>query len=368
MRHVITPMRKLLYLGPVATPYQVRIVPFMRKYFDAEYYFYDRIGVRQKFWCVELGDHAHILPCQFKWHSRYFTFNVFKMLAREKPEILVLGSFSTPANLLAYWWARRHRVKTIVVTERARNLRTGELHKYGLRWRLIHFLYRNVDMVMTTSQDIVPQFRDNFRFGAKVVAGRYPSDIDRYFLHRRRIPKSIYTIIFPNRLIDIYNPLGAVEIFAKVERQHPNVRLKMNASGVLRGDVEHEIDRLGLGDKVQFLDNIKNWDDLGDVYQSCDIMMLPAKSSNGNYTVTECLVSGMACVVSDRIPGETIEIMRQEHIGAVLPLQTDLFVKVICQYIENPSSISQNTDRARDLLRYQSLAGTAELYSRMWSL
>ena len=115
------------------------------------------------------------------------------------------------------------------------------------------------------------------------MAGRYPTDIDNYFSHPIRQKKDAYTLIYPNRMTAIYNPIGAVEIFAEVLKRYPKTKLKMNASGELRTKVEQRITELGISQSMEFLDHIKTWDELGAIYASCDIMYLPAKFSNGNY-------------------------------------------------------------------------------------
>lgn len=355
-------MKTLLIISATASPHQVRFVPFLAKYFNVQHYFYDRVSrIRQSFWRVELGERCHLLPCKFKWHAKYITVSVLRILRREKPDILLLGSFSIPSNYIAYLWARWHHVPVVVFTERSRN-RKGALRSYGVVWRLLHFLYRNVTRVMVTAEDIVPQFRDNFHFGDKVIAGRYPTDIDQYFNHPVRVQKDYYTIIFPNRMTDIYNPIAAVEIFSEVRKRYPKTRLKMNASGELRPDVEKRISELGIFDSVEFLDRIRSWDELSDIYASCDIMLLPAKFSNGNYTISECAASGMGVVVSDRILGSSIADMRKAGTGFILPLDKQLFVKKICWYIENPDAFAREAAINRRQLHYLTHEATAKFY------
>jgi glycosyltransferase involved in cell wall biosynthesis len=287
------------------------------------------------------------------------------MLKKERPDILMLGGFSIPGNYLAYRWAKRHGCKVIVQTERSRYIATGVPRPNDWKWKLLRFLYRDVDMVMTTAADIVPQFRDTFKFGEKVVAGQYPSDIDRYYSHPVRKRKDAYTLIFPNRMTDIYNPLGAIEIFAEVVKRYPKTRLKMNASGELRDAVEDKIRELRINDKVEFLDNIKTWDDLGEIYKQCDIMFLPAKFSNGNYTISECQVSGMGCVISDRILGEAPDVIKKFGAGFIVPLRNQAFVEKICWYIEHPELFAQEAEINRIAYKPATLAGTAELFYKL---
>lgn len=354
-------MKKLIHISAVASPHWVRFMPFFRRYFDAEFYFYEQLSGRQEWWKMDLGEHGHILPSLVRFRGKHLSLSVIKVLRKERPDILMLGGFSEPSNYIAYVWAKKNNVPVVVFTERSRD-KKGRLRSYGIGWRFLHFLYRDVDIVMTTSPDIVHQFRDDFHFGKKVLAGRYPTDIGQYFKHPYRTSKEAYTLIFPNRMTEIYNPIGAVEIFSEVVKRHPRTRLKMNASGEMRQEVEAKIREFGVTSSVEFLDNIKSWDDLSDVYASCDIMYLPAKFSNGNYTISECAASGMGCVISDRILGHSMSDMKKAGTGFILPLDNKLFVDKICWYIEHPKVLEMEAKINRDNLKYLTHEETAKFY------
>lgn len=350
-------MKKMVMFSIRASSNQVRFVPFLAKYFDVHHYFYKDVDAAWK--KVPLGDRGHLLDCWFKWHSRFFTFKVLSVLKKHNPDIIFIGAMSIPANYLAYLWGRFHGKKIGVFTERSRVMSTGKPRGFGLQWRILRFLYRKLDFIMTVDDDAVPQFRDTFRFGDKVVSGHYPSDIGKYYNTPNRLPKDKYVLIFPNRMIPIYNPIGAVNIFAKVLKRHPETVLKMNAAGELREQVEKRIKDLGVMDNVIFLEGLKSWDDLIDVYASCDIMFLPANFSNGNFSIYECAVSGMACIISNKIKGDSGELIVRDD---VLELSEENFVERICYYIEHPYEISKNVDKYRKKVYFHTFEATAKLY------
>ena len=362
----IVHMKKICFISHMASPHQVRFQPFLQKYFDSYFYFYERLAGRQSWWAVELGDRCKVMNCWFRWKSKYITLKPLKYLRQIKPDIVMLGGFSVPANYFCYLWAKRHGCKVVVQTERSRD-KHGKPRKFNLIWRIMRFLYRKVDLVLCTSPDIVPQFRDTFHFGDKVVGGQYPSDFDKYFKHDPRAKKDFYTLIYANRMTDIYDPLMAIDIFAGVLRRHPKTQLKMNASGELRPQVEARIRELGIGDSVEFLDNIKHWDDLDEVYQACDIMYLPAKFSNGNYTIGEAMCSGMAIVVSDKILGDSCAALKEKGCGFILPHAIDPFVEKICWIIEHPEYFDRITHVNRRLMYPRTMEATASMYNDFFS-
>ena len=126
--------KSLVYISFVAAPHQIKSCDAMQEYFDAEYWFYDKLGNRASWWETALCDKCKILKkVWFKKRAKYFTLSILKELKRFNPDIVMLGGFSVPANILAYQWAKKHKKKTIVFTERSRD-KKGSLRKKSFTW------------------------------------------------------------------------------------------------------------------------------------------------------------------------------------------------------------------------------------------
>lgn len=356
-------MKKLVYISSIAAPHQVKLCYALQKYFDTEFWFYDEIGSRASWWKIDLGDKCKIIPTPFKWRSKFATLSHLAMIKKFNPDIVMIGGFSIPANYIAYLWAKMNNKKTVVFTERSRDSQ-GNLRKWGVVWFLIHWLYRNVDMVMVSAFDIVEQFRDEFKFGDKVVESRYATDLEPYLGHALRYRKDAYTFMFPNRLTDIYNPLMAVRIFFQVWKNNHLYKLVMNAKGELRAEVEDLVDKLRITEYVSFLDDLQSWDELHKEYEKCDIMIFPAKFSNGNFTIIEAMASGMGVVLSDRVLGIGKLIVNGEN-GFNIPLENVNFVRAINQFIENPALFTTFGGRNKDSVKHLGAKGTAKHYANL---
>lgn len=361
--------KKLVFISSIAAPHQVRFCNALQIYFDARFYFYEQPDrTRGSFWQVDLGEHCKVLervlfPKSGPFAERYLALGLTNELERFDPDIVMLGGFSIPSNYLAYRWARRKGRKTIVFTERSRN-DSGVLRKRGLAWRLHRWLYRDVDMVMVSADDAVMQFRDEFGFGDKVVAGRYAADLDAYFEHRLREAKPAYTYLFANRMTEIYNPIGAIEIFAAVLAKHPGSRLVMNAAGELGEQCRARIAELGIDDAIEFLTNIKSWNELNTVYARCDILILPASFSNGNFTILEAMASGMGVVVSDRVLGIG-KMVEDEKNGFNCEPTKEAFLNRIERYIQQPELFKAHAGINRPLVEPLSARGTARFFANI---
>lgn len=362
---------RLAFISDVATPQQIKFCNALQPLCQAHFLFYESPErIRGCFWRIELGPHCEVLdhvyfarPGPFEY--RYYAPGLIARLEQLDPDVVMLGGFSRPSNYLAYRWARRRGKKTIVFTERSRD-RSGQLRSNGLTWKTLRWLYREVDMIMTSAEDIVPQFRDELGFGDKVVSGRYAADLGRFFFHPIRTAKPAYTFLLANRMTPIYNPLGGLEIFAEIQRRYPASRLMMNAAGELGEACRTKIEALGLQASVEFLTNIPGWEHLHEVYARSDILLLPAHFSNGNFTILEAMASGMGIVISDQVLGVG-KLIEDGVNGFACEPSTAAFVDRIEHYIANPGLFTAHASINRSLAAPLSAEGTAHFFVQIVS-
>lgn len=350
---------RIVFLTSIASPHQIRYNEALQKYFDATFLFYDQIGSRPKWWTIKLPEKCYVLNhVMFKNKARYLTFSHLKHLNSIKPDILMLGGFSIPANFLAFMWAKFNKVKTIVFTERSRN-KKGILRKKNLVWSIIHFLYRNVDLVVVSAEDTIQQFKD---FGFKnVVYCPYATDLSSYFHHPIRNQKDCYTYLFPNRLTSIYNPIKAIDIFFEIHKLYPTSILKLNAQGELYEECVNRIEELSIKENVVFLNQINSWEEMHLVYKESDILLFPALFSNGNYTIIEAMASGMGIVISNKILGLGT-IIKDNYNGFNCDPETDAFIESIKKYINNPTLFDEHSIINREIAFEYSAEGVADRF------
>ncbi|UXI66390.1 glycosyltransferase family 4 protein [Tahibacter amnicola] len=353
-------MTRLLYLSSVMVPPQVKLcVALRRRHVDAQFWFYEGPErTRGTFWRIDGGDSCRILPDTWLLNGRYLSLELTRQLDTFDPDIVILGGFSIPGNYLAYRWARRNGKRVVVFTERSRD-RHGNLRGASPAWWLLRNLYRHVDLVIVSADDAVAQFRDVLGFGQKVVAGRYAADIDGYLGHPARKPGDSPVLLYPNRMTPIYAPLLALDIFAVLRRRYPNARLLMNAAGELGPACRRRVAELTLETAVEFLADIRQWNELPDVYARAHVMILPATFSNGNFTIIESMASGLGIVISDRILG--IGNLIEEGVNGFRCEPTvEAFVDRIERYLRSPALIAQHAHLNRAIARPLGAEGTAE--------
>jgi glycosyltransferase involved in cell wall biosynthesis len=353
--------KRFLFISDSAVPYQVKFCYALQAYFQSEFWFYESCEQsRPAWWAIDLGEKCKILKRTVTLPGRRFLTLCLRTLLNEfDPDIVMLGGFSIPSNYLAYCWAQKRKKRVVVFTERSRTAR-GELRQNSIAWSVIRWLYRRVDLVIVSAEDAVHQFKEEFGFGDKVVVGHYPADLSKYFAHSRRPAKPDgLTILYANRLIDIYDPLLTLEIFFDFRSKYSSARLLMNSEGPLLPECVAKIKMLGLEDSVDLLTDITSWEVLNEVYRRCDVLLLPAKFSNGNFTILEAMASGMGIVISNKVLGIGTLLVTGTNGFRVDPLRRN-FVQALESYATCPELFSIHAEINRNVVRPFTIEGTAE--------
>lgn len=104
------------------------------------------------------------------------------------------------------------------------------------------------------------------------------------------------------RLTAVKNQSYLLDIVKESIRQRLNVKLFIAGGGELRPILEKKVDEMGLKEQVVFLGPRSDVDQL---YQACDVFLLPSFHEGFPVTLTEAQTSGLPCIVSDTISRET---------------------------------------------------------------
>jgi glycosyltransferase involved in cell wall biosynthesis len=358
---------KLVFISNLPSPHQVAVARELVRYFDYRFWYYIDIeeSNRPMWWKVELppyvGKFGRVLGKRLR---RWYSPDIVPWLEDFDPDVIMLGGLPFPGNYVAYRWGVRHGKCVIAFTESLRNQKTGVLRGRNMCTALASFLYREIDAILTSSAKVTDQIKRVFpRWGDITYTSRYACDIDSYLEHPLREPSNGYRYFFPNRLIPIYNPLGALEVFRDVTTAHPQSTLKMNSQGELFGQCTAFVRQNGLEDKVSFVtDRIKSWADMGRLYRESDILIFPATFSNGNFTIIEAMASGLGIVISDKVLGNDLYKLRDGDNGFVREPSRQAFLTAVQRYIDDPQLLKQHALVNREIVRPLGPAGTARHY------
>lgn len=352
-------MKKLLLISNIPAPYMLKSIYEMQKYFNTEYWFYDDIDdSRPNWWKIDRSDNAIILDNVLKYKGKYIALNIKEKLEKFNPDIIILGGFSIPTNIYIYKWAKSKNKKVIIFSEFLRDKKGFERKDFFTK--LLFKFYKNIDAVFAVGEHGVKYF-SNFFDTNKIFNIDYPNDIDEHLKHPFREVKEDIKILYAHRLIDIYNPLLAIEIFKKFNKKYPLSKMHMNASGPLRKICEEKIKEYKLEKQIKFLDDIKSWNDLHLVYKKCDISISPLNFSNGNNSITEAMASGMGIIISKNVNFNDI-LLRKSKGGFIVNNDIDSFIEVMGKYMKDKELFKIHAIANREIVKEFSIRDMALKY------
>lgn len=92
-----------------------------------------------------------------------------------------------------------------------------------------------------------------------------------------------------------------ISVFNEVVKKDPNTKLILIGTGELEDEIKDVVNRVGLNDKVMFLEN-RN--DVPQLMSAMDILLFPSLFEGMPNVVIEAQASGLHCIISDTITKE----------------------------------------------------------------
>lgn len=341
--------KSIVIITDIASPHMVEFAHELNKLSNVQMLCLEDAGQnRDSYWATD-GTYSYIkhfskvsfLSTSPLIKSRFYVHNLNQQLDKVKPDIIIVSGFSKMVSFQALSYSKKRRIDLYVWTERSRN-KIGRTRKRGIYWRLIQFIFRNIKGVLVTAEDIIQQF-NNYGFSEnQIIYCPYPVHIQPLLEKQRdHTPtKKVSKIIFPNRLTEIYNPDMVLELIASLSKKYIDLHFFVNKSGEDYLTFDSKVKERNLSDKVSFI-NLKNWQQLHELYLDMDIMVLPARFSNGNFTILECMAAEVGIVISNKVLGVGKEITTNKN-GFRIDLNIETFLKAIEYYIENTKILREH--------------------------
>ena len=157
-----------------------------------------------------------------------------------------------------------------------------------------------------------------------------------------------------------------VEAFATVAAARPDVDLLLVGDGPLRSNLEAQIQRLSLGDRVKLM-GIRR--DVPAVLAATSVFCLPSVSEAASLTLMEALAAAVPVVVTD--VGGNPEIVREGIEGLLVPRSSPgPLAAALLAILDDPQFARRagaaGASRARELYNIERTAGRyGELYERL---
>jgi glycosyltransferase involved in cell wall biosynthesis len=273
--------------------------------------------VHRREWSLELK-HAPVilrgpsLPLSRILHHDYpLTPQIWKLLSRERFDVLVIGGWSLLATQLAIVWARTHGVPYLLISE-------NHFREPRPRW-----VQRLKALVLPR---IVPQAKGHLvtgrlarehqlHYGADpdsitvfpntVDVETYGRSIDELRSHgaeiraRLGIPTEAVVVTHVGRLMDIKAPDEVLEATSQARtRGNRPLHLVITGSGPLRSSLERRAAELEM--PITFA-GFRSGTELLEIYAVTDIFVLLSRREAWGIVVNEAAAAGLPLVLTDRV-------------------------------------------------------------------
>jgi glycosyltransferase involved in cell wall biosynthesis len=369
---------KIVFIAPVTSPFIDMTNRELGKTEDSLFIYHTIPKLRPKFWSnYQLSKSSYVCESPLEiFPGVYFGFEPLRECLRFSPNVIILHGTLSPSIWWVKIWARFKRIPVIIFTE---NFGTGNswISKIGF-FRSILFriffklMYGDVKKIMAVGEYACNYFQRDLKFPpSQVVKSQYPVDMNSTLNHGLREINTGLTFLFPHRLVEVYDPLTALNWFSHIHEQCPDTKLIMNAFGALRGVVEEGIERKGLKHVVSFADEISKWEDLHNVYQSADVLLStkhgvdesetrPWGISDWSIAEMDACASGMGLIVSRCSIGLN-SLMDLTNSGFIIDAPDDIssVLDAVRSYHQEPGLLSQHGQYLRDGVRKFSVSGFA---------
>ncbi|AEE91895.1 Glycosyl transferase group 1 [Tepidanaerobacter acetatoxydans Re1] len=121
-----------------------------------------------------------------------------------------------------------------------------------------------------------------------------------------------------------------IDIFYQLQIKNRNSVLLLVGDGELRPQIEKQIERLGIKDKVILTGAVSN---VNDYLQAMDVFVFPSISEGLGIAAIEAQTAGLPCILSDKIPQEAFVTDSVEELS--LKADKKIWVEKILHYCNN---------------------------------
>lgn len=278
-------------LAKVGNDVAMLVIDFRSRSYKRKYGFfeYEKDGVKVFELSLPLGIYRRALPI-----LQRFLVKLYKKAVKSvgKPDVIHAHFYSIAA--IASVLKQKFDVP-FVVTEHSSKLNRNIKEISELDVKLAQKAYKNADRVVTVSNALAQNLKENFVVNAVVIHNIV--DV-AHFQYVRREPKDSFTFISVGNLVSIKRFDLLIEAFADAFKNDKSVKLKLVGSGPEINNLQSIINQCNMNDQVILLNEVGR-DKLKDIYPQGDAFVLASKSETFGVVFIEAMATGLPVVATD---------------------------------------------------------------------
>jgi glycosyltransferase involved in cell wall biosynthesis len=311
---------------------------------------------RKVTWDVDLLDGYESVATDPLRPTRRRIATIVGWLRRERPDVLVVAGWASPASRAALLWGAVTRTPIFLFGDSSWQHATGGASRRRTSRALLHRLFRRVGAISTGT------FNREFYIlhgmhPSRIISGVIPIDVDHFASARREATATndhLLVIGFAGKLIE---QKGVAELVRAVAllRDRPGWRLRIVGDGTLRDDLTRLAKELDVDDVVDFVGFVNQQAIPGEL-AAFDVFVAPSTWDLRILAVAEAMAAGAPVVVSDATgvwgPGDLVEdgvtgrVYRQGH--------ADELADVLRALLDDPAERERLRIAAAERVRSQS--------------
>ena len=369
---------KIVFCSSEVTPTMVEFCSELNKICNATFLFYSPLTSRPGFWNQSKSSkHCYVAERSYAFYPGvYYSREIERRCKDAEPDVVILGGILIPSNMNIYRWCLRKNIPVFIFSEpfgfSESVFAKFQYFKSNIFKKLVSQMYGRVSGIFAIGEAGAQDFSKIFaRTKIPIIKTQYPVLISDHLQHMPRQATKTPKLLFPHRLVDLYNPTLAIYWFREILNVIPGATLGLNAFGNMRHEIENLISSLEMDDSVYFVDNVLSWNDLHKVYRDHDIILstktgrfksdsCPWGTSDWGMTEMEACASAMGMVVSDCSAG-LVGAMRKSRAGYIISRPDDIaaVVAAVCAYVEDPVPLEKDGCLLREEVRKYEVAAYA---------
>lgn len=302
----------------------------------------------------ELDKKINIITLDKKYYKNNLIRNIYrisqtkKILKKEKPDIIV--SF-LPMPSFRILIANKKTKIPVIISDRND---PKQEYKSKLSNRLMNWLYPKASGFVFQTNEQKEYFKNDIQQRSIIIF----NPINDSFLETKdiSIEEKENVIINVGRLVPQKNQRMLINAFAKVSKKHPQYKLKIFGDGPLKEELQEQINKLNINNKV-FLCGIA--DNIKEELEKAKIFVLSSDYEGMPNALIEAMAVGCAVISTDCPCGGPKELIKSKENGILISLKNEEeLVKNIDDLIANEEDIKvmgKNAKKIKDMLNTDSI-------------
>ena len=331
-----------IFIRTTIAPYRIDIYNALHERLNMTMCFYDRIGKAQRFDMDMIESLCSFKPkylsgITLRSHNRKICFGLWKMLRKEKPEIVIVPEFQISAvQVLIYRWFTRSKFKVISMTDDSYDMIANKNDFTNVHKWLREHLAKYIDDFIVVTPQVEQWYQEHHKKGIwmpiimndKKATANFERILPlsreyakRYNLEGKKVLLSV------SRLVNLKNLHRVIDAFAMSKT---DASLVIVGDGPERAALEEHAKTV---DKEIIFTGRFDGDELYAWYNLASVFILASYIEPFGATTNEALLAGCRMVISEKAGseclvnstnGEKINPMNVENIAEAIDRQIKL--------------------------------------------